>query len=245
MSSCRSFHSSIISMLRKNNIDDWVSPRFVISEARDIASLFIKQDNNIRKIFNLIEGFSEIPCLTLEEVPIISCSGIDVRLCDKMMKSTRKLPDVFSTPFGGIFKTVASPNLSEFMIGKTPREWCNIQKREVKDKTKYYYFFIDGYFYIPIPKGQDLAIEEIRIEGYFKDKYEVYLFNQQGCQDCKETCPKPLDFEFVAPFYLVDNIKKELLDRFMRTYERIQPDTYPNQNSNEKNGPLDGENQRR
>lgn len=238
MSSCRQFISDVTNELKAKNINDWISPRFILSEARDITAKLIKQDHDARlKLQKLSEGWSEIPCLSLVEVPIISCSEIDVRLCDKLMKSTVKLPDTFSFSNGDVIKYCASPNLSGFIDLTTPRNWNNIQKRKFRDKSKYYFFFLGGYFYIPFPKDEVQIIEEVRIEAYFKDQYDVYLFNLNSgnCQDCKDTCPKPLDFEFVCPFYLYDAVKQILLQRLGGIYEKIQESSNPDMDVSTKN----------
>lgn len=241
---CRELISDTISMLRSADIDDYIPGRFILSEARSIVADFIRKSADARKnLYRLSEGWSEIPCLYLEEVSAIQCN-LDVRDCSKLMKSTRKLPDTYTASYGDILQFVSSPNLEKFINFSTPRTWASLQKREFKDKTQYYYFFIDGYFYIPIPKNQEIAIEEIRLQGYFKDKYEVYLFNKEleNCKTCKDECPKLLDFQFVCPFYLENDVKKELLNKLTKIYKSLVQDEYPNMNSNDKNSQRDIQN---
>lgn len=241
---CRQFYSDISSNIKAWSIDDWISPAFLISEGRSIVSDFLKKDHEAnRHLARLSEGWGFIPCVKMKEISLISCSDIDIRLCDKIMRSEQKLPQTFTFNFGDIIKTVASVNYSSFFNPVTPRLWNSIQKRKFKDKTKYYFYFQDGYLYIPIPKGVTLAIEELTIEAYFKDKYEVYLFNLNdgGCDECKDTCPKPLDFEFVCPYYLELSVKKELLNRLANIYLKVTPDDYPDMSA-EKTGQRDLQN---
>jgi len=229
-SSCRQFYADISSNLKANNITDWISPMFVLSEARDIASDFLAKDHSAKfKLQRLSEGWDSIPCLSLEEVPVTECADIDARICQKLMKSIDRLPETYSYTFGDIIKHVCSVNYSNFYTWVTPRQWRDIQKREFKDKNTYYYFFQGGYLYIPIPKGETQIVEEIRVEAYFKDKYEVYLFNQKhgNCESCKDNCVKPLDFEFVAPYYMIDAIKTQILKNLSGLYIKIQESQNP------------------
>jgi hypothetical protein len=234
----RQFVADIMENIKAINLDDWVSPKFIISEAKTILADFIKKDNDTKKhLYRLSEGWSEIPCLKMTEVPVTECSDIDVKICQKLMKSVDVIPDTYSFIYGNIIKTVSSVNYMNFYDPTTPRQWAAIQKRQYKDKNKHYYFFVNGYIYIPIPKGSIFGVEEIRMEAYFKDKYDVYQFNLKhgNCESCKNECPKALDFDFVIPFYLENDVKKELLNRLSNIYLKVNPDSYPDLNQNPAN----------
>jgi len=233
---CRQFYSDTSTMLKSSTYDGWISPKWVVSEARAIVGDFIKKDSDAkRKLQMTSEGWGNIPCLPLEEVPVIQCPNIDVRICDKMMRSKEPLPETYSNTFGNIIKSVSSVNFSSFYTPTIPSKWNSIQKRRDVDKNKNYYFFIDGYIYIPIKKGNTQGIEEISIEAYFIDKYEVYLFNQKftECKTCKIDCKSPLDFQLVCPSYLVNDVKKELLNKLAGIYKKINSDEYPNLERND------------
>jgi hypothetical protein len=243
---CRQFVSDTLSMLRAENLDDFISPPFIISEARSIIADFIKKSNDATKrISKLSEGWSVLPCVKMVEVPIAECVDVDVRLCAKLMRSEKQLPSTYTFTNGDIIKGVSSINLNCFYDLVTPRQWNAIQKREYQDKNKFYYFFRNGYLYIPIPKTQIFGPEEVTVEAYFKDKYQVHLFNtyESPCVECPQPepidCLKPLDFQLVMPFYMENDVKKELISRLAKIYKGIQPDEYPNLNSSDKNNQRD------
>ena len=243
----RQFISDVLSMLNSDNLDSFISPRQIHSEAKSVIADFVKKSNT-NQLFNMSDGWTEIPCLSLVEVPISTC-GLDYKVCAKLMKSTEKLPEMFVSSQGNIFKFVSSDNLSKFINPTTPRKWMNIQNRQFRDKTQYYYFFIDGYFYIPIPKEEAIAIEEIRMEGYFQDKYDVYIFNNKssGCQDCKQDkdlCESRLDFDLVCPYSLELSVKKEVYTNLVKLLKSIPSDSYPNLNSNDTINQRDLQNQK-
>ena len=99
-----------------------------------------------------------------------------------------------------------------------------------KDPTKKYYFFINGYIYIP-----NSDIESIRVEAYFKDKFKIHKINTENCESCKKDCPKLLDFDFVCPEYLLNDVLKGVIQEYASIYSKILPDELPNQNQIEKN----------
>ena len=230
----REFYSDISSMIKAENLTDWISPRFVIHEAKSIVGDYLKKDHDAKKhLARLSEGWFTLPCVKLTEVPVSTCTDVDANLCQKLMKSINRLPDTYSYSYGDIIKSVGSVNMSNFYDPVTPRQWNSIQKREYVNKNKYYYFFRDGYLFIPIPNKSVLAVEDVIVEAYFKDQYECYLFNNEvdNCQYCPPTqnndCAKPLDFEFVCPYYLENAVKNELNQKLAKIFRAIKESTNP------------------
>lgn len=237
MPTIRQFVSDIQASIRAVSQDAFVPPQFIYSEGKSIIAAFLKSDNDAKKkLTKLAYGWTEIPCINLEEIPVIQCAEIDVTLCDKMLKSTKKIPEIYTYTYGNIVKHVASVNFSYFFDPTTPRQWNSIQKRRYKDKNKYYYFIIDNYLYLPVPKGTDLPIEALRMEAYFVEKKAVEVFNNsKDCPSCPfEDCISTLDYELVIAPYLLNDVKKELLNRLFNTYLRLSSDEYPNMNNLDK-----------
>lgn len=242
------FISDITNQSKQFTMDSFISPKFIYSEAVSIIGDFLKKDQDAkRKLFKVSDGWSELQCLELEEIPVIDCPEIDVRICEKLMKSKQRLPETYSYSFGNIIKHVASINFSTFYDPVTPRQWSAIQKREFKNPNKYYYFFLDGYLYIPIPKKQSIAVESVRIDAYFISKWEVAQFNVNNpdCKECKgDACKSPLEYDLVIPNYLINDVKKELLSRLYNMFLRSPVDAYPNLNPNDVSGQRDIQNSR-
>lgn len=239
----RSFISDIQSSIKAVSSDSYIPPRYIYSEAQNITAFFLKTDNDAKKkLSSISEGWSELECIKLEEVEVINCPDIDVRLCDKMMKSVHPIPDIYTYSYGNIIEYTASPNWSYFFDPTTPRKWRNIQKQKYKDKNKYYYFIIDHYLYLPIPKEVDLPIESLRMKAYFMDKKSTEKFKGFGdCGTCpkEELCKSTLDYEMVIPSYLVSAVKDELIRKLSQVYLKVPGDNYPNLNTNDLNNNKD------
>lgn len=231
----RQFIDDITTSVKATSSDGYLPSRYIYYEAQNITSDFLRKDNDAKKkLSRLQDGWSSIECIDLQEVHVIECADIDVRLCDKMMKSVNRLPNMYTYSYGNIIDHIASPNFSYFFDPVTPRQWNNIQKRKYKDLNKYYYFILDNYIYFPIPKSVDLPMENVRMKAYFMDKWEVDKFvNIADCGNCKreEVCKSPLDYEMVIPSYLIADVKKELLNRLLGSYFKLSQDNYPNLNN--------------
>jgi len=228
----REFVSQIWNNCKSLNIDDFIAPKFVLTMATNIAADFIKKDNDNRRLWKMSEGWKEAECLPLIEVPISSCPELDTMVCKRLMRTVDKLPDTFSTRYGNLIKHVASVNFGQFYDPVSPRQYKAIMNREFVDYRKKYYFFIGGYLYIP-----DSQVESLRVEAYFKRPWEVDILNfkNEQCDTCsKEPCIKPLNYEFIAPEYLFNNIKEEVLKQLRAVYLQVNPDQYPNLEKGQK-----------
>lgn len=222
----RQFLAQIQNDLKAFDTEVFLAPKFILEKGIDIAADFIKKDNDNRKIWKLSEGWTELECLPMQEVPITSCPELDTYTCKLLMRSKDRIPDQFSTRYGNLIKSVASIEYSQFYDPVSPRQYKALMQREFIDHRKKYYFFIGGYIYLP-----NTQVESIRIEAYFKRQWEVAILNQKNnpeCSTCQEECIKPLDFDFVCPEYLINPVKQELYKQLREVYLQIHPDSYPN-----------------
>lgn len=232
--SIKEFISGISNTLNAINVDTRLPNKYIYNLGVDVVGDFLKKDSESRRITTASEGWSEIECIPMIEVPISECAGIDVYLCEKMMRTKYKIPDTFTGYNGNIIKHVASINFGQIYEPlRGIRLWNDVQKREVKKKNQKYYVFINQYIYIPIPKGEQTSPEQIRIEGYFKHQWEVKKLNQLNCTSC-DKCINILDSEFVVPEYLQNAVNKEVINIIL-TKLKITPDVSQDLNQIPKN----------
>lgn len=216
------------------SVDLRLSNKYIYNIGKDVVGDFLKKDSESRRITTASEGWSELECVPMEEVPISECGGIELYLCEKLMRTKYKLPETFTGYNGNIIKHVASINFGQIYEPlRGIRLWNDVQKREVKKKNQKYYVFINQYLYIPIPKGEQSSPEQIRIEGYFKHQWEVKQLNEINCSSC-DKCVSVLDSEFVCPEYLLSAVTKETVNIIL-TKNKIVPDVIHNLNELDKN----------
>lgn len=235
----REYISDITNSLRANNLDSYIPAKWLFYKTQNIISDFLKKDNsNSKLIYKLSQGWAELGCVQMREVPITSCDvGVN---CSKLMKSLHKLPTIYETKFGSLIRSMSSVDYSNTYDNIfTAKLWKNTQSREYKIKK--YFFIQDGYLYIPIPKGEIGTPEIVRLDCYPVSLYDVDNFNNiQECGSCKPNslnCKSPLDYELVCPDYLINDVKKELLNQILSSYGRVQNDDLPNLNKNEITNP--------
>lgn len=236
MPTIRSFLSDLSQSLKSNSLDQFVSPKWLYLKSQAVIGNFLAKDNNSNKqLFKLSQNWAELQCIELIEVDVTSCD-VDIFLCQKLMRSKYKLPEMYEAKTGSLLRQCTSVDYSNsYNPIFSARLWKTTQKREYKSKK--YFFISDGYLYIPIPKGETSVPEIVRLEGYFKNLRDVDVFNsKQGCGSCKEdevVCKSMLDYDMVIPSYLEDDVKKEVVNQTMNSYGRIPKDELPNLNSNQ------------
>lgn len=235
----KQFISDVMNDLRAQNIDDFISPKFIYYKSTDIISDFMKKDNTVnRRLTRLSEGWKSIECLDMEEVPLIECCEVDALSCEKLMKSKYAIPNTFTSSFGNIIEFVSSPNLGSFYDPTTPRVWQTIQKRKDKDKKKKYYFIIDNFLYIPIPKGELGTPESIRLKAWFIEPWKAEDLN--AILQCKDNyCRDIYGSQMPVPEYMRNSVTVELLNQLRQIYLQVRPDNYPNLNTEDKTNQRD------
>lgn len=231
----RSFLSDISNSLKSLNLDQFIPPKWLYLKSQSVIANFLAKDNNSNKqLFKQNSGWASLECVEMKEVDVTTCN-ISLNLCQKLMRSKHPLPNFYETKYGSLIRQVTSLDYSTSYDNVfSPRLWEATQKREFKSKK--YFFIIDNFIYIPIPKGDSVSSPtQITLQGYFRNLKDVVEFNNikecDSCSDPKPICKSILEYEMVIPTYLEDDVKKEVVLQVLNTYGRINKDEYSNLNS--------------
>jgi len=240
MTTIRQYISTLANSVKALSIDDFISPKFLYNLSQQAIADFLKKDNSASRLtFKLTQGWTEIPNLPMVEVDVTECN-LGAKTCVKLMRSKYRLPSIYESKFGPIVKQVMSLNFATLYNPIfTPKQYEAATKRQYgKDR---YYFILDGYLYIPVRKLEEGSPEIVRIEAYFKDKWEVAQFINKingSCESCKsdiDECKPRLSYEMVIPMHLENEVKQYVISQIASIYLKVTPDELPNMNQNQKN----------
>jgi hypothetical protein len=223
MDTTRKVISDVIGTLKATSEDSRISYRLVLSILTDKVKKFIKQDADVRRLFQVSEGWKRIPCLQMKEVNMQEC-GFDIPQCTFMMRSVEAVPEAFQSTYGNIIKVFTIDTVKEFKQ-TTLFSYKDIRRREYFDKKIKYFFILEDHIYVP-----DSQVEEIMVLGLFKHPFEV-----SKIVDPDNKCLKPLDEPFPCPDYLLDPVKSDAKIELAKIYEALVKDEKANLNTNEKN----------
>lgn len=224
--------SQVISDVRQDlnsvSFDGYIPAKYLHSKLMDVASLFIKREADDRRLYLYPSIWVTIDDLEMEEVPLIGCSDIDVPKCETVMKSLKKLPEIYTTRYGYL-ANISSLDYTKNYVQTTPKDYLKIVNRKYQNPNLRYFWIYNGYLIIPNAKVRSLVLKAM-----FRDKAQGLRI--EGCKD--PGCIKTLEQEFVAPPHLLKEIKNATVLEIAGVRLKIQQDNYPNLNTDEKDSKL-------
>jgi hypothetical protein len=198
MSTGRKLVSEVRSLNKLINSDNNITDRVIYGVLRKSATLLIKRETNLRRLWNSPNLFTAIRCLEMTPVPLSECC--DYKNPCTVSRSKKKIPQISEGIFGLLIQSVFSPGMRKFDWAPIDR-FVNILGLKLKNTKKYFWIY-DDYLYV-----SDENIEYIDISAYFDD--DINPIEYSGCVKRDDSvCINPLDREFPAPSYL----EKQLID---------------------------------
>lgn len=222
--------SEITNALRALNIDDRISPRYILSVVRDKVALYVKRENERYRLYNYEDIWTTIECIEMEPADKVQCCDIEIPKCRFYMRSVKKLPAMYSFNNGPVVREVISLDDSTEFISSNPRAYRKTLDREFIDKTTKYYWFQNNHLIIP-----DTQVRSITFTGYFQDPAEAIGIGCGGNNSLNYgDCTNPLDMDFQCPPHLRAIVKQDSLNEIMNSFKRVVVDENPNLSNNIK-----------
>lgn len=208
------------------NSDNQITERVLYKELKANASLLIKRESNLRKLWNSPNIFTTIHCLEMEPVPLSECC--EYKSPCMVARSKKKIPQISEGIFGLLIQSVFSPGLRKFDYATIDR-FVNILKMQLKNTKKYYWVSNDR-IYI-----SDENIENLDIVAYFDDDFNPEEFSECKDQMAEDTsCMNPIDREFKIPSYLEKALVDLVNETLSKTYFRHITDNTSNDKDEER-----------
>lgn len=221
------FVSEIRNHLKSLNKDDYIPARFIIST----AETFIQYLINTRPLSNTmraLNSFTMIECIEMERVKSHKCDIAEFRTAEKIMKSKKPLPNIFTnSKIGYIIESILNIDYStEYKPLRTPKDFKNTKNRQFGGNSPYYYIS-NNYIYI-----LNSTSEIITINALFQDENEALQMS-----DCKEDCYEcrsKLEEKFVCPEEYISTVRDQTLQLLLGANKRVVEDENPDLDSNQK-----------
>lgn len=224
MSTGRKLVSDVRGMHKLLSTDSLITDRVILSEIRNVSSLLIKRETNLRKLWATDTLFTTIPCLEMCEVSISECCNY-VDECT-IARSKFKIPQLAEGNYQYVIQGVYSINA---LSGKgkklkeiTVNRYINLLKLPVI-KNEEYFWVSNDYLYVSNP-----MVQAIRLVAYFEqDVPNDILYSDCGCGNNvsdEEYCKNPLDKEFPIPGYLEKQMLDMVSQKLLQTYFNLKTD---------------------
>jgi len=218
MATGRQLVSEIRSLNKLISSDNNITDRLIYSILKDSATLLIKRETNLRRLWNSPIIFTTIPCLEMTPVPL--SESCDYKNPCMVSRSKNKIPSIAEGIFGLLVQTVFSPGKRKFDYAPVDR-FVNFLGLNLRN-TKKYYWMHNNYLYVSDPD-----IEDVDITAYFDE--DINPIEYSSCQRGEDTtCINPIDRDFKIPSYLEKNLKDMVIDELGKTYFRHMVDPQTN-----------------
>lgn len=224
--------SEIINDLRALNIDDRVSSRYVLSKLRGFLSLYIKRENDQRRLYDYDNIWLNIPCIEMVPSNDIECCGIVIPKCKTWVRSKDPVPELYLSTMGPTIKDVTTIRGDISFTKSDLKSFNKAMNRRWIDKSTKYFWIENGHLVIP-----DSEVRLITASIYPKDKAKAKLWSACPPKECDPKdlkCALPMDEEFDCPDYLLAQIKQDTITNLFNFYKRNVVDDVPNGSNNQK-----------
>lgn len=223
------FVSRIINNLKALSKDSHISRRFILGIGRTKSAFLISQKIDEMTMFKEEGLITTIDCFCLEQVEAKVCDIFEFRLCQNLMKSTKKIPEGFFGKNGVGIVSVVSIDGEHVYDYITPQRYSLTLRNKYRKGNIRYYYIKDGYLYLP-----DSTNELVELRMFVIDKAKA----EEACccpDKVKENkCKSAWESEFICPDRFLDLVIKDTLQEVGNFYRTSVSDENPNLTENQK-----------
>jgi hypothetical protein len=199
--------SRVRNQIKSVRQDAFVTDRYLYSLILKYTALYLRRQDSENKLMKFNSVFQTLPFVELIDVDKVEahCSGMKSGITIKRTKE--KLPNFMQGYWGPIIRTVSSIDTSIELQPTHPGLYTSMTKTtSFKYNTTKYYWFLNGYLYMP-----NIPWDAILVEGIFEE--DVTKWNCDPKDDCDPRQIQP----FNVPDFLFAEIEQNVLKDIMTT----------------------------
>lgn len=215
--------SMVRSAFKLVDADNIISNRMVYSELRAALIKLVKQRTDKRQLYSSSNIFTELTCLTMEEVPLSSCCDYTSEC--KISRTIARLPAIAESIYGPLIQGVYSIDGSRRFDYMDPDRYANTLRLYNKPQpTKCW--LKNGHIYTTDPN-----LESINVLAFFVEDITPGDYSCSGAPDCPDN---PLYQEFKCPPQLLKDTVDMARQVIERDYKRSLDDKTVDNNDQSK-----------
>lgn len=196
--------SRVRNLIKAVTMDSFVTDRVIYSLIQKYAKMYIKRESSIASRARFGSLFKRLPCVSLVEVDRVEAC-CDVKSGCVIKRTAEKLPGIIEGPQGVLLRSVSSVDNSTEVYRTTPSLYNSMTKTSAfKYNKNRYYWYMNGYLYIP-----GIEWDSISIEGIFDSDLSGY--------SCDDPCAQVQDQAINIPPELFAEIEQQVVNDFMKS----------------------------
>ena len=227
-------YKEIVSRIQNNlntlNKDMFIPRRFILSVFKSKAEFLMAQKFYDKSLFRETNLFKWIECIEMEEISPSTCPNVELRSCETLMRSVKKLPKLLWTRYGSTVLMVTNIDHSKTYTLISHSYYQTIKNKRTFDKFK-------GTFAIVYPDNK------IVIPDTYVSRINVLLYTlDEKFDDISECCDENTRCQsyWEKEFEISDKVSEVALQETLKEVSmriQIPKDELPDGDSNQKTQP--------
>lgn len=196
--------SRVRNVIKAATMDSFVTDRTIYSLIQKYAKMYIKRQDAQATRAKFGSLFKRLPCLELIDVDRVEAC-CDIKSGCTIKRTKDQLPGVLEGSQGPLLRSVASIDTSIEVYRTTPTLYTSMTKTSAfKYNKSKYYWFMNGYIYIP-----NVEWDSISVEGIFDTSLNGY--------NCDDPCT-PIQNQYLnIPPELFAEIEQQVVMDFYKS----------------------------
>jgi len=199
--------SRIRGQIKAKSEDAFMTDRYIYSLIKKYAQLFMRRQDNANKLMKFNSVWQELKYVELIEVDRVEASCVGLSSGCIIKRSKHRLPTFMQGYWGPLIRTVSSIDGGIEVQPTQPGTYTSMSKTTTfKYNNTKYYWFLDGYIYLPNVKW-----DAVKLEGVFEEDISKWT-----CDTDDDCVPRYLQNLYI-PEFLFSEIEGQIFNTAINT----------------------------
>jgi len=199
--------SRIRGQIKAESEDAFMTDRYIYSLIKKYAQLFMRRQDNANKLMKFNSVWQELKYVELIEVDKVEANCVGLSSGCIIKKSKHRLPTFMQGYWGPLIRTVSSIDGGIEVQPTQPGTYTSMSKTTTfKYNNTKYYWFLDGYIYLPNVKW-----DAVKLEGVFEEDISKWT-----CDTGDDCVPRYLQNLYI-PEFLFSEIEGQIFNTAINT----------------------------
>jgi hypothetical protein len=189
--------------------DAFLTDRNIYFSILKYGKTLLKREDNQYRLMKISSLFSVLPYLELIDVDKVDAGCVGVYSECYFKRTKDKIPQMFEGAFGPVIRTASSIDSSIKLYRTEPATYVSMTRTSTyKYNKKPYFWYLDGYLYIP-----NVDWDAMKLEAIFEDNTSDFL-----CYS-SDQCKIRQDLDLPFPEYLFSEIEQYVVKELTFTIQ--------------------------
>lgn len=199
--------SRIRGQIKAESEDAFMTDRYIYSLIKKYAQLFMRRQDNANKLMKFNSVWQELKYVELIEVDKVEANCVGLSSGCIIKRSKHRLPTFMQGYWGPLIRTVSSIDGGIEVQPTQPGTYTSMSKTTTfKYNNTKYYWFLDGYIYLPNVKW-----DAVKLEGVFEEDISKWT-----CDTDDDCVPRYLQNLYI-PEFLFSEIEGQIFNTAINT----------------------------